>query len=147
MSTRSVIGIYDDATNSVKFVYCHSDGYPEHMVPALKPYTDKETIMNEIISIGGFRFLDEKLGPTRPYGRNDGDEPIPADTRTLRNFIRQRDLYGADFRYLFMNDKWMCFGFDPTNYDEDDEYIIELKENLKMMLSFIPNKYGGYVFL
>ena len=147
MSTRSVIGVYDNDTNSVKLVYCHSDGYPDHMVPALKHYTDKETIMNEIISIGGFRFLDEKFGPERPYGRNDGDEPVPAITRTLHNFIHQRDLYGADFRYLFMNGKWMCFDFDPADYDEDDEYVIELKEKLKTMLSFVPNEYGGYDFL
>lgn len=147
MSTRSVIGVYDNDTNSVKLVYCHSDGYPDHMVPALKRYTDKETVMNEIINIGGFRFLDEEFGPERPYGRNDGDEPVPAITRTLHNFIHQKNLYDADFRYLFMNGKWMCFDFDPANYDEDDEYVIELKEKLKTMLSFVPNEYGGYDFL
>jgi hypothetical protein len=41
----------------------------------------------------------------------------------------------------------MCFDFNPANYDEDDEYIIELKEKLKTMLSFVPNEYGGYDFL
>lgn len=145
MSTRSVIGVYDEVTDSVKFVYCHSDGYPEHMVPALRRYIDKEVIMNEIISIGGFRFLDKGLGPERPYGKDDGDEPVPTDSKTLYDFIHERNLYGADFRYLFYKGEWICFGFNPFDFDEEDweEYRPEFEE----LLDLNSDVLGGYRFI
>lgn len=141
MSTRSVIGVYDETTDKVTYVYCHFDGYPEHMVPSLRRYIDKESVLNEIISLGGFRSIDEKNGPEDVYGTKKAGE------LSLYDYIHKEDICWSDYRYLFMNDKWMCFRFNPANYDEDDEYITKLREKLKTMLSFIPNEHGGYDFL
>ena len=142
MSTRSVIGLYDDTTGNVAYVYCHFDGYPEHMVPALKRYADKETVFNEIISLGGFSSLDENYGPKDVYDHRQ------TEVLSLYDFIHKEDICWSDYRYLFIEGQWMCFRFDPFVFDEeDDEYLVELKEKLQKMISFEPNELGGYDFL
>lgn len=141
MSTRSVIGVYDETTDKVTYVYCHFDGYPEHMVPSLKRYIDKESILNEIISLGGFSSIDEENGPEDVY------EDRKADELSLYDYIHKEDICWADYRYLFIKGKWVCFGFNPADYEDDDEYIIKLKEKMQTLLLFIPNGLGGYDFI
>tara|TARA_Y100000296_G_C4975452_1_gene157995 strand:+ start:179 stop:529 length:351 start_codon:yes stop_codon:yes gene_type:complete len=71
MSTRSHIGTIDTDGN-ISAVYCHFDGYPENMVPAIEGYIVEHGMHAFIIRIkeaqrgSGFRYFDTNGGET--YG-------------------------------------------------------------------------------
>ena len=60
MSTRSLIAIQMDK-ETVKYSYCHWDGYPEHNGQILSDfYTDRVKIM-DLISRGSFSGLQQEI--------------------------------------------------------------------------------------
>jgi len=64
MATRSLIGIVEG--NSVKYIYCHFDGYPSGVGVTLNEhYTDTNKIMN-LISLGDISSLTDRL-PSKDF--------------------------------------------------------------------------------
>ena len=59
MSTHSAIG-YEQGDGSFFGVYCHYDGYPDHMVPCLKRmfHADVVIMVNEALKGGGILSIE-----------------------------------------------------------------------------------------
>ena len=59
MATRSTVG-YETADGGYVGVYCHYDGYPDHMGPILHRmfHADVVIMVNRALAVGGIRSLD-----------------------------------------------------------------------------------------
>ena len=122
-STRSQIGILSKS-GKITSTYVHSDGYPEHMLPMLKGYSESD--IKQLMKLGkaGISFLDKSIGkkhsfskPTRGYtifyGRDRGES---GDMQTTGQY-KKVDQYlndvsngaGAEWVYLWdeENKNWL----------------------------------------
>lgn len=121
MSTRSLIGIQMDK-ETVKYSYCHFDGYPEYNGQILSHfYTDRAKIM-DLISGGSFRGLQQEIHDISYYNVDDemGNQVIP-----LKRYFEKEDLHWDEYRYLYtLENKWVM-------YDVYDNKISDLSEVLK----------------
>lgn len=136
MSTHCLIGYaFGD---KVYFAYCQTDGYPEHMVPILRTIHDGDFLAKKIINAGEFRHLYEDC-KVEPY------EDAKQHACSLEEFINDEAGMFSDYRYLYQNCRWKCFGFGPENFDEEDWK--ELKRDYAELLDLDNrNKDGSYNF-
>lgn len=112
MSTRCLIGLAYG--KKVYFSYCNCDGYPEHMVPILRAIYDEDFLFKRIISKGEFRFLDKKCIIEEPY------ENALEHECSLEDFINDKTEFYSDYRYLYCDGTWKCYGVGPEGYDQKD---------------------------
>ena len=71
MSTRSLIGLKNAETNTVKYIYCHFDGHPECVGSILKTSYNTEEKVEEMLKLGHLSSLGHTLEPseiTRRFG-------------------------------------------------------------------------------
>lgn len=119
MATRSLIGVVLP-NNSVQYVYCHWDGYPEHNGKILQENYNSQKLAELVTSLGDISSLQKHFSPTGEhffgnpqkdvtvlYGRDRGDQDcsptIVKSTEEYKNlFLSSWYEYG----YLFMNDTW-----------------------------------------
>lgn len=115
MATRSRIGIeLEDGT--VKSIYCHWDGYPEHNGKILNEYYLDRTKVLELIELGDISTLGTSVSATEPHDfdnpqtgvtvayhrdRNDSYNK-PRINSTVKNFFSS-DI--EEFGYVFTNDE------------------------------------------
>lgn len=134
--TRCAVGIFVD--NVVKFSYLHCDGYPEHMVPALKNYTDAESLFESVIKQGGASYMEDDGTIAYPYG------DMPYEIASVEDFIYENH-WGVYFKYLYKDNRFMCFGIESDNYSEE-EWVEVVKELSPLLNINTPNEYGAYDF-
>ena len=121
MATRSNIGIVNE-DGSVTGIYCHWDGYPEYVGKILLNHYNNAGIINELMDLGDLSTLDKNLycednnhsfnnpqpGVCVAYGRDRGEKNVGC--KVFDNLTNSFESYakksGADFQYLFMNEKW-----------------------------------------
>jgi hypothetical protein len=110
MATRSYIGISgpEGPNPTVKFIYCHHDGYPEHVGMMLAKHFDTPFKVDNLLELGDVSSLGETLDETVSYRRdlkrNDGND---AATVPLRNYIADRDVA---YKYLYTEEgEWKCY--------------------------------------
>lgn len=117
MATRSNIGIIgktdEDGIRSVRYIYCHFDGYPDGVGSTLKNhYTDIDKI-EELIEGGDISSLEETLEDTVFYRRDRGE----TGTDYELSYIKARaELDVKQFKhneYLYLYDteeaEWLTF--------------------------------------
>ena len=99
MGTRAQLGVqYPDS--SISGCYIHYDGYPDHMVPALKNYVQRYTmtglvtIIAEAQAHGGMRYFNAP--PHRETAFLNDDEEYIIDERNWDN----PSYYGVHYAYL-----------------------------------------------
>ena len=116
MATRSHIGI-KQANGSIKYIYCHWDGYPEHNGAILKEHYTTEAKVNELMDLGDISILNEEIGEKQDfdriethndkwclaYGRDRGRTGVEARTGTMKDFT------GQEYNYLFENGEWKIY--------------------------------------
>lgn len=116
MATRSRIGIKrEDGT--IRSIYCHWDGYPEHNGNILnKHYTSVDKI-NQLLDLGDISVLAPEIGEKQDfsnrvdnwvlaYNRDRGQENVKAAIHTTtKKFLDA----GEEYNYLFENGKWTVF--------------------------------------
>lgn len=73
MSTRCGIAIKSGGTYQT--IYCHSDGYPEYMLPMLRENYSSLELAAKLISFGDASYIDKKLEPTSDFHRFGTPEP------------------------------------------------------------------------
>lgn len=66
MATRSRIAI-ENPDGSVKSIYCHWDGYPEHNGRILNDHYQERKKVESLIELGSISILDENVDPTGPH--------------------------------------------------------------------------------
>lgn len=116
MATPAYIGILNN-DRTVEAIYCHYDGYPDHICPLLSNYYNTEEAIRELIALGDLCCLEKRLKPgpgethtaSRPiddvtiaYARDGTGEPwdqikpdrFPSKTAFLR-------MAHASYHYLY----------------------------------------------
>ena len=128
MATRSNIGIVNE-DGSVTAIYCHWDGYPEHVGKMLLKHYNDFDIVCELMDLGDLSCLAENLycednnhsfenpapGVCVAYGRDRGETGV--ESRVFNNiskFEKFADRTGADYQYLFNNGKWQYRNHNGT---------------------------------
>ena len=120
MSTRCYIGtVMPDQT--VKAIYCHSDGYPDGVGRILNEYYQDENKVRQLIDLGSLSFLGAEIGESNPFGSKDinfdiccayhrdrGSKLEHVEFYSVNNFIKQRDIF-IEWRYLWKDNKWHTF--------------------------------------
>lgn len=115
MSTNSSISVL--MTNGkVKSIYCHWDGYPEHMLEKLKNYNNQE-LAEKLVDLGDLSYLDNSLdkpenhsfddpkkGYSIFYGRDRGETGIKA--REYTNITSALKKEEQEFNYYWNGEKW-----------------------------------------
>ena len=114
MSTRSLI-VKDKGNDRYDAIYCHFDGYPGHMVPALKNSLKIEGIDN-IIPM-------KYLSSIKPDGELVCDNPNPSDHAYNKNMSLNvlkaiAEECGAEYIYFISSSnrikvKSSNYGFNP----------------------------------
>lgn len=136
MSTHCLIGCaFGD---KVYFAYCQTDGYPEHMVPILRTIHDYDFLAKKIINAGEFRHLYENC-KVEPY------EDAEQHTCSLEEFINNETGIFSDYRYLYQDCEWKCYGFSPEDYDEEDWKEVK-EEYINLFDLNNRNEDGSYNF-
>ena len=130
MSTRSNIGIVN-ADNSISGIYCHYDGYLSNNGNILLEHYRSVDIVQQLMRLGDLSTLREKLYPNEaPHTFNNPQEDVCVSYRRDRgvciSYRRDRgetdvncqifnnigefedmaDDTGAEYQYLFQNDRW-----------------------------------------
>lgn len=122
MATRSYIGIQNE-DGSVRSIYCHWDGYPDHNGKILREhYSDREKL-NKLIDLGDISALGERLEPDKSkthtfnkpsdgvvtaYHRDRGEVyHKPRKDNSIESFVsRGYEEYG----YIYTKDgNWLVF--------------------------------------
>lgn len=115
MATRSHIGKkLEDGT--IKYIYCHFDGYPSHNGRILKEHYRDSTKLDKLLELGDLSYLAPEIGKKQDfdkpidkkwclaYGRDRGEKGTrPKNTTNFKKFCDQ------DYNYLFENEGWHCY--------------------------------------
>ena len=115
MATRSIIGQVQ-ANGKIKTIYCHWDGYLEHVGQTLANYYDTDEKVSELVALGDLSTLGPDLGEkhtrddalkargpiTTAYGRDlEQDGAEAQEFSSVEEFIEYGGNVDAEFLYLF----------------------------------------------
>jgi len=121
MATRSLIGKLN-SDNTVSYIYCHWDGYPEHNGVILQEHYDTPFKVDQLLALGDLSVLGEVIGEKQDfnnystrnnnwclvYGRDRGESGVKMRTVSQDEFFNSRDY--VDYLYLYNNDfEWECY--------------------------------------
>ena len=135
MSTHCLIG-YQINRNLVRYAWCRTDGYPEHMIPILRTIEDEDFLVKKIINVNEFRHLYKDCSLRDPY------ESTEEYYCTVEDFINCKAAPYSYFRYLYKFGEWVCYGLSPEDFEEEDTY----NELSKLLDLENPREDGGYDF-
>lgn len=122
MSTRSLIAV-EQNDGSVKSIYVHFDGYPDHNGRLLLEYYNSRELADALLELGPLSCLAERLAPEPgekhsyncplpdvciAYHRDRGEKYTPPYSwhNTEHLMSRASDAFWADYVYLFQNGSW-----------------------------------------
>lgn len=94
MATRCRIGIQTE--NSIRHVYCHWEGYPEHILPIITKWDREE--FGRLMEKGDLSFLHDTVAETEKQNEFYGNSPAQ-EVFEEHNFWVTKD--GIDYIYLF----------------------------------------------
>lgn len=115
MSTHAHIAI--ELEDGYNYIYCHNDGYPEHLLKILRNHYNSKQLALQLISLGDASFIDKKLEPTT----KDHSFDQPEDSVSIfyhrdrkesweccqpKNATMEKLKASQCYVYLFENDQW-----------------------------------------
>lgn len=138
MATRSFI-VDASEPDSIRRIYCHWDGYPEHHWPILTEHYANQDAVNELIGLGSISQLCERANPSGPhsydkpeagvtvaYMRDRGEKGQEATTHaTIESACRYRD-GGNEVAYVWNGTAWRYY--PSPGRDGTEEMLAELEE-------------------
>jgi hypothetical protein len=100
MATRSNIGaIQEDGT--IKAIYCHWDGYPEHVGATLAEHYDSPAKVAELLNLGDISSLGEDVSTVESYASR-GETGTGARTyKDQEDWKQSAEDSGCEFLYLY----------------------------------------------
>ena len=127
MATKSLIGKLN-SDNTVSYIYCHYDGYPEHNGVILQEHYDTPFKVDQLLALGDLSVLGEVIGEKQDfnnystrnnnwclaYGRDRGERGVKMSTVSRDEFFG--DDGDIDYLYLYNNKfEWECWNtWDKT---------------------------------
>jgi hypothetical protein len=116
MATRCNIG-KRLSDGSIKYIYCHFDGYERGVGATLKQHYTDENKIDELLNLGDLSILGAEIGSKQEfnnrnkqqswclaYGRDRGEKNI--DATITNNFD---DFMVHDYAYLYENSEWVTY--------------------------------------
>jgi len=111
MATRSFIGIFNQMDGSVRGIYCHNDGYPEHVGDMLSQHYKSAAKVNSLLALGDISSLGKTLNSTVAYHRDRGESKN--ENVTYSNIESMcKNVYEdmcAEYSYILMRDGWHVY--------------------------------------
>jgi hypothetical protein len=95
MATRSNIGIRE-TDGTVKTIYSHWDGYPQHVGRILLAHYRDEESVRALIDLGDISELHETLDKVVAYHRDRGEAKADPIVHETGEFVR-----GEDYAYVW----------------------------------------------
>ena len=141
MATRSVIAKLDSKTKKIEAVYCHNDGYLEHVGTVLDSHYQDESKVDELLKQGDISSLGENIGEKvdfgdtelihknkqctfyyRDRGENRKNPAILEDDIALIEFANED--CDAQFIYMYAFGAWYVYDFKaPYQFKELDDVL------------------------
>lgn len=137
MATRSTIGIEND-DETVTYIYCHWDGYPEHNGKILLEHYKNEDKVRDLMRFGSLSILSKEIGDLNrsphdsflrkkdgiclAYGRDRGEDCTEAKT------CKPGEIQGEEFNYLFKDGKWYVRGWDIEEFQDLESVLKNNKD-------------------
>lgn len=120
MATRSRIGMVRESDGKIVSVYCHYDGYPNHVGKLLLEVYNTPEKITELLSYGDMSSLYGKIGEKHDfemeqrgpdkvctfYHRDRGEDLVIGEHKTQKDFLESGKNCCAEYVYLFKNGKW-----------------------------------------
>lgn len=116
MATRSLIGV-QEPNGSIKVIYCHWDGYPDHNGKILlNHYTDPEKI-RALIDLGDLCQLGAEVesglegSHCEAFARDKGESYNEATTvSSIEDLLENTcNIIGIEYIYIWIDSVWMCW--------------------------------------
>lgn len=148
MATRSKIGIMS-LDKTLRGIYCHWDGYPEHVGKLLLKHYNSPGLANQLMDLGHLSSLGSMIGEQHPfswheaglspseydarwgnvctaYGRDRGEANTAATNYTsLRDF--EAPEAGEEWLYVWhpLDHEWQCRPADHGEWRSVAEELLE----------------------
>lgn len=108
MGTRSRIAA-KNADGTFTSIYCHWDGYPEHVGKILNEHYQDEAKVRALLALGDISSLGQDTDSTVAYGRDKGEADVQGEVcngiEALRNLTKDS---GGEWLYVYDNGAWLC---------------------------------------
>lgn len=115
MATRSLIG-YVTEEGSVRYNYCHFDGYPNGVgKELLRKYNTAEAV--EALIQYEIRSLNHE-GEVEYFEEDVSMSDAPRTSPDAEFFLKDFSYFGTDFHYLLTDEGWLI-----SSESEDIEYL------------------------
>jgi len=105
MSTRSRIGILQE-NGSVKSIYCHYDGYPEHTGKTLVENYTSPVEVNNLIEKGDLRFINPSPSDNEHYPDQGETEAVAITSTSQESFLKDTGDSWGEYAYLYKDGEW-----------------------------------------
>ena len=130
MSTRSMIGI-QNADGTVKAVYCHWDGYPEHNGRMLLDHYNSREIAENLIKRGDFSFLHDNISDIEYYVDRGDTGVEPTTYKNVAEFSQyMEDTWCEYFYILDAAGKWYVSNGEMFGEGDSRTYKFALVEDV-----------------
>jgi hypothetical protein len=118
MSTRAIIGI-SCTENSIRYIQIGHDGYPEHTGDTLRNCYDTLEKIDKLLSLGNLSNIGSTVRKCVLYHEPENKLDFTSGQLTDA-FKHLRDKERVDYGYLFMDNKWKCWGAKGEEIDMDE---------------------------
>jgi hypothetical protein len=92
----------------LKPIYCHWDGYPEHMLPTLNDNYNTDEKVSELMALGNLSFLDAKVKPDEGQ-EHSFDKPAEGVTIAYHRDRGEKLEFWKDrqeYNYIYSDGVW-----------------------------------------
>ena len=129
MGTHAAIGVQSDqGPFAIESIYCHYDGYLDHVGKTLLKYYNTPKLVRELIALGDISSLGYKIGEKHDFDNprsdwcaayhRDRNEPwsavCPITSQSIQDFL---DAYGVDYYYIFVEKENRWYVKTNSEYD------------------------------
>ena len=140
MATRSVISKLDN--KGAKAIYCHSDGYLEHVGRVLDGHYRDESKVDELLEHGDVSSLNENIGEKLPFNdymsfhekkqcrfyHRDRVEKLRIEIlNSEKDILDYASSCCAEYVYMFDFGYWYVYDFENKSFVELEEELYVLK--------------------